>query len=498
MKHEKIHEALNEIQDKYITEATCRKKRQPIRWLAPIAAVLAVAILIGALYKPAANQVPGETTSGILHIIDPTLPPLDIDHGIQTQYLLGKAEYPKMHSYPMLSNDMDAYDLWREDQLAMHAQPEGYADSLDVFWGALMQETMKNPGDGNITCSPVNIYMALAMLAETTDGESRQQILATLGADSIEALRTQAKQVWQAHYNNDALSTSILANSLWLEEGYGFNADTVKLLTEHYYASVFQGNLGSEEMNKVLQAWLDEQTGGLLQEQIQDVKMDPRTVLALASTIYYQVQWVDGFKAEKNTEETFFGANGNTTETFMHRTLSYGPYFWSDRFGAVALNLEDGSRMWLFLPDEGVAPEDIVDEVRAFLAQDPAAYESTYQNQESLIVNLSLPKFDISADLDLADTLRNIGITDIFQPGTADFSPILTQADGGYISDVQHTARVTIDEDGVTAAAFTLIMRAGAGMPPEDEMDFVLNRPFMFYVESQDHLPLFTGIVNNP
>lgn len=498
MKHCKLHEALNEISDKHIEAAAKGKTRRSIRWLAPIAAVLALAVLIGMLHKPAVNHIPDETAPGILQIIDPTSPLPEINHGIQAQYLLGKAEYPKMHSYPLLSNDMDAYDLWRKDQLAMHTQPEDYTDSLNVFWGALMQEIMCNPGNGNITCSPVNIYMALAMLAETTDGQSRQQILDVLGADSIEALRTQAKNVWQAHYNNDTLSTSILANSLWLEEGYGFDADTVKLLVENYYTSVFQGDLGSEEMNKVLQAWLDEQTGGLLQEQIQDVKMDPRTVLALASTVYYQVQWVNDFQEAMNTEETFFGADGSSTETFMHQTLSYGPYYWSDRFGAVALNLEDGSRMWLFLPDEGIAPKDIVSEVQSFLAQDPAAYNSTYKNQKSLIVNLSLPKFDISADLDLGDTLQNMGITDIFVPGTADFSPILTQEDGGYISDVQHAARVAIDEKGVTAAAFTLIMRAGAGMPPDEEMDFVLNRPFLFFVESQDHLPLFTGIVNNP
>ena len=420
-----------------------------------------------------------------------------VDPGIQLQYLVATPDYPKLCGYPLEGNDSAGYQAWREDQTALHNHPEGYADSLASFWENLLTELMAD-GQNNVTCSPVNIYMALAMLAEITDGDSRQQILDTLGADSIEALRLQASQVWQAHYNDDGLSTSILANSLWLEENYGFNQETADLLAENYYASVFQGDLGSSEMNEVLQAWLDQQTGGLLKDQIQQAKLDPASVLALASTIYYRVQWVNGFNEDLNTQDIFHGTNGDSPETFMHQTLSYGPYYWSDNFGAVALSLESGDTMWLILPDEGVNPEDIVGEVQDFLNQDPYSYDTSYENKKDMIVNLSVPKFDISSDLELSDVLKNLGITEIFEEGNADFSPILPQNDDGYICNVQHAARVSINEDGITAAAFTLILRCGSAMPPDDEMDFVLDRPFLFYVESKDGLPLFTGIVNEP
>jgi serine protease inhibitor len=128
----------------------------------------------------------------------------------------------------------------------------------------------------------------------------------------------------------------------------------------------------------------------------------------------------------------------------------------------------------------------------------PLQPDSGYQNKKLIQVNLSLPKFDISADLDLRDVLEGIGITDIFNANNADFTPILPQDDGGYIDEVKHAARVAIDEKGITAAAFTLILRYGAGSPPEDKMDFVLDRPFLFIVESEDGLPLFTGTVMEP
>lgn len=495
MKRNKLSDALGEIRDAHILEAITYKKRRLPSWVYPVAAVLAIAVLVGALWTPAKPKDPQEPTFTIVHVDSNHAP---IDHGIQLQYLVATAQYPELCGYPLKENNSAGYGAWREDQLAMHTQPEGYADSLEPFWEDLTTQLLAGGEGHNVTCSPVNIYMALAMLAEITDGESRQQILDVLGVDSIESLRKQAKDVWQGHYNDDGLSTSILANSLWLEENYGFNQETADFLAENYYASVFQGDLGTAEMNAVLQAWLDQQTGGLLKEQVSKAGLDPMTVLALASTIYYKVQWVDEFKESKNTEGTFHTPTGNRNQVFMNRVLSYGPYYWSDNFGAVALPLEDGSTMWLVLPDNGTKPESIVSEFHRFLEQDPNCYDTIYQNQKDVQVNLSVPKFDVSAGLELENALKKMGITHVFSEADADFSPILPQDDGGFISSVQHAARVAIDEKGVTAAAFTVIDRCGAAMPPEEEIDFVLDRPFLFCVESQDGLPLFAGVVNYP
>ena len=53
--------------------------------------------------------------------------------------------------------------------------------------------------------------------------------------------------------------------------------------------------MASEEFTLALQDWLSEQTGGLLNEQANQIRFDPDTVLALASTIYCSfVEWVEG------------------------------------------------------------------------------------------------------------------------------------------------------------------------------------------------------------
>ena len=368
-----------------------------------------------------------------------------------------------------------------------------YADGLEVFFRGSMPEFLAGAPGENAVCSPLNLYMALALLAEVTDGETRQQVLSLLNSDGIETLRTQAGHVWNAHYGADGANICTLANSVWMDSGLNYDGSVLETLTKHYYASSFQGDLGSPEMDALLQEWINEQTGGLLEEQARNLHMDPATVLALASTIYYRAKWTNEFGEGANTEDVFHSTSGDVTATYMNSCLTYGPYYWGEDFGAVALGLEDGSKMWLVLPDEGLSPEELLASGHALELILGNPYES--ENQKSLRVNLSLPKFDIVADRKLNDALKNLGITDVFSPGTAEFSLIQTE-DDCWLDSVDHAARVAIDEEGVTAAAYTVMLMCGAGMPPMEEMDFILDRPFLFVITSRDNLPLFAGVVN--
>jgi len=420
--------------------------------------------------------------------------------------LLAAPEYPEMAPYPnemafvdessgeFDSEGFDAvYTAWREDRKNQYDQPEGYADGLEAFFRGSMPEFLAGAPGENAVCSPLNLYMALALLAEVTDGETRQQVLSLLNSDGIEALRTQAGHVWNAHYGADGANICTLANSVWMDSALSYDGSVLETLTKHYYASSFQGDLGSPEMDALLQEWINEQTGGLLEEQARNLHMDPATVLALASTIYYRAKWTNEFGEGANTEDVFHSTSGDVTATYMNTCLTYGPYYWGEDFGAVALGLEDGSKMWLVLPDEGLSPEELLASGHALELILGNPYES--ENQKSLRVNLSLPKFDIVADRKLNDALKNLGITDVFSPGTAEFSLIQTE-DDCWLDSVDHAARVAIDEEGVTAAAYTVMLMCGAGMPPMEEMDFILDRPFLFIITSRDNLPLFAGVVN--
>ena len=104
----------------------------------------------------------------------------------------------------------------------------------------------------------------------------------------------------------------------------------------------------------------------------------------------------------------------------------------------------------------------------------------------------SVPKFDLSADLDLINTLKGLGITDLLEAGKADLSG-LTSLDT-FLTQAEQMTRVSVDEEGVEAAAVT-ILAPGAGAPPEETCVMNLNRPFLFVLRNQG-VPLFVGVVN--
>lgn len=252
--------------------------------------------------------------------------------------------------------------------------------------------------------------------------------------------------------------------------------------------------MGSDSYNKALQSWLNEQTGGLLKDQASGLAFTPETVMALATTIYYRAKWSEEFSKSQTSEDTFHADSGDITCEFMHRSDT-GTYYWGEKFGAVNLSLRESGAMKLLLPDEGVTPEALLQDEEAmnFLLGG-----EDWENSKFLIVNLAVPKFDVSSDLNLNAGLQALGVTDVFGDDTADFSPVIENADGVFLSRAEHAARVAIDEEGVTAAAYTVMMEAGAAMPPDEKIDFTLDRPFVFAITSQDGLPLFIGVVNTP
>ena len=409
-----------------------------------------------------------------------------------TQQLAAPVEV-SMPQYPREVNN-DDWDAWWEsyqEKTADMTDPAAMTHWFTTSIPALMQ----NAGNENRVCSPLNIYMALSMLAAVTDGETRQQILDALGAESLDALQKQTAQLWTENSWDDGVVTSVLANSIWLRDGYAYNEETLKKLGEDFYASAFSGEMGSAAYDNKLRDWINEHTGNLLTEQASGLKLDPATVLALVSTIYYRASWSDKFSSTATTQDVFHAPNGDVTADFLHSSDSNTVYY-GDGFSAIGLSLENSGQMWLLKPDDGVDAAELLqnEDALGFLLANGG-----WSQTQRATVNLSLPKFDISSDLDILDTLAQLGMTDVMDDEKSDFTPLTTADSALELTQAKHAARVKIDEDGCEAAAYTILgVEATAMMGPEDEIDFTLDKPFVFAITGIDGLPLFVGLVNQP
>jgi len=500
MKSQKIFDAIGNIGEDLIESANVpalKAEKPRKKWLIPAAAaVLALVVtatIILAPDKSPLSPTASDTVSTQTH--SNSSPPLKSP--TLQKFIVAEADYPTQIHYPNYSEMSDAeynkaLNDWYEDYVGRKELRKTDAD-LNPFLKKSIPQFLSGKDGENVVYSPINVYMALSMLSEICGGESRAQLLSLLGADSIEALRRDAVSVWNANYNDDGRYTSILASSLWLNQDINFKKQTLETLKETYYASSFKGEMGSSDFDKALQDWLNEQTGNLLKDQIGSIKMPPETVISLATTIYFNASWDFDFTKSQTKKAVFKAASGDITCDFMNQgSTQY--YYRAENFAATTKSFSDGGKMTFILPDENKTPEALLKEVNTLdfiCSGGEKGAESDY-----IKVNLSVPKFDVSSQIKLTDGLKALGVTDVFDFTKSNFSPLTEDTDVA-VSSALHGARVKIDEEGCTAAAYTVMNATGATMP-KDEVDFVLDRPFIFVITSQCGLPLFVGIVNTP
>ena len=432
-----------------------------------------------------------------------------------SQYTVAAAKKPETVQRPKETDYADAngrldwqtynaaQEKWHESGSARLKDTELYRGKLDGFLTKSIPVFLGGKTGENSVYSPLNVYLALAMLAETAGSNSRAQLLNLLGAADTEELRKISKALWNANYIDDGVSESLLASSMWLNDEIEFVQPTMDLLAEEYFASSFRGKMGSKEFNDALHAWMNENTGGLLQDQVNGINMDIDTLLTLVTTIYLKAPWAESFSKSGTKPDTFHAKSGDLTCDFLHGKAE-GTVWRDKRFTAAAkdLNLGVGAgAMWFFLPNEGVTPEELLQggDVTSFLLPGEGAH--TWESSNYTTVRLHLPKFDVDAKTDLIPGLKELGVKDVFIPVVADFTPSIknTEELKPYVGEAQHAARVKIDEEGVEAAAFTeiSILKSTAILDPT-VFDFTLDRPFLFAITGADGLPLFVGVVNKP
>ena len=414
---------------------------------------------------------------------------------------LAQPVYPKFPVYPEEPGEGESWEEFFQAQSAyydaLRALRGGGVETaaqahLNDFAGRSTALALAGHEGENAVYSPLSLWSALAMLGQCAQGDSRRQVLDALGVDSVDGLQEEVAQVWRGLYTDDGQSSLILANSIWLNNALGgcYVQETLDTLSQKYYAGAYAVPMGTEEADRAVSGWVKEQTNGLIGGDQPVVRTKAETLALLASSLYYRAGWTDEFNADQTEEDTFTAAAGQESRVdFMHRT-ERASFLRRKGYQAASLGTRLGEMVFV-LPDEGVSPESLL--------QDPdflAGLDIRGRDSRSGEVQWSVPKFDVDSDLGLLDTLSALGIADLLNPDRADLSA-LTDLDA-YVSDAKQLARVKVDEEGVEAAAVTIItMDCTSAMPPMDPEICVmdLDRPFLFVIRTED-IPLFIGVVN--
>lgn len=400
-----------------------------------------------------------------------------------TAYALGAPEYPT----PLVFDDYEG----RNSRL--ETIDEGYLQGVRDFSFTSAGEILNNQKSkgSNTVYSPISLYMALTMLAETTDNSTRGEILNLLSTNDMSLISSETPKLFRSLYTDNEIGKLNLANSLWLSKDFDFNKETIDKLTSNYYAHSFSVDFTNPGTSKNISDWISKYTGGKLGTNPSAFDPNPSQIMSIINTIYFYDQWQSEFDPTLTKAENFNLEDKTTVSCDFMNTQTIQGFSRGDNYTSSSLKFKNDCSMVFVLPDEGVSPYDIIDNPTALA--EAINYMGTSKEKYG-IVNFKIPKFNFSNDLQLNDAIKALGVEKIFS-SEADFSPL--SAKDLFVSTVKQSATIAIDEIGCEAAAYTKIDIFGAGIP-SDKADMILNRPFIFAIKDGNGIPLFIGVINNP
>lgn len=380
-----------------------------------------------------------------------------------------------------------------------------YMDGANGFAFRLTDELLsEKEGGENLLVSPYSVWLPLAALVNGSDETAKKEMLNVLGAGklSTEELNQMAgalnlllsQEDKKAMYQEagEAYEGPLkIANALFVSEN-----GKVKESFARQFETVFGGKLfdvdftdpsAADEGN----AWAKEQTNGAIDKVIDS--FDPATSAAIANALYFSDSWAEQFAKENNTDGVFYGTKGDEQAVFMNQKLKQASYYEDEEMQAVVLDTVKGGEMILCLPKPGTSPEGALESF------DAEKLEKIGQADERS-VQLSLPKFKLESEsFSVKEALEALGV-----PLTDEKAGHLTglmEGEALYLSEAVQKAMVEVDEDGLTAAAVTVMgIERMALLPETDPVEMVFNRPFGFVLTGDagqaGQQVLFAGVVN--
>jgi serpin B len=330
----------------------------------------------------------------------------------------------------------------------------------------------------NLLASPYSVSTALAMTYAGARHRTAQQMADVLHVNLPDDRFHAALGGLIADYNVPRTGYEMsVANRLFGQQHMPFRQPFLDINRHSYGAPLEEVNFASDpEGARVhINDWVADQTRERIQDLLPPGSIDGLTRLVLTNAIYFNGHWKYQFDPDETRDAAFHVGPHDTIQTpTMHQRAEfrYGSF---GNFQMLEMPYTgDDLSMVIMLP----AQPDGLAELQSHLTLE--LFEQSVSSLHEQEVDVYLPKFSYSDEVNLAQTLQHMGMTDAFDLSHADFDGI---ADRDlydlYITGVFHKAFIDVNEVGTEAAAATGVVIGVTSVPPPPP-EFRANHPFLF------------------
>ncbi|SHJ50348.1 Serine protease inhibitor [Tessaracoccus bendigoensis DSM 12906] len=349
------------------------------------------------------------------------------------------------------------------------------AASEALGWAAI-----QGAGPGNQVVSPSSLALSLAMAAEGAEGASEASIDEALGlvgdarSGAYSDLRRSLTGYETSPDRIDLVDPPVtpalhLANRLVTIDREA-EAPFVERLARWFDVPVVATTQG--EAKAVLDAWVNENSGGLIEESA--IEVVPELKVVTQDALLFSAAWATPF--ERDDLALDFDGVGKVDAL---QGIVPARYAEGDRWTAIRLPYDDRLAADVILPKPGVAPTALTE---AELAEAGAALATAPVEQ----VDTTMPVLDLRSKMDLLKALPQIDLNDL--------GGIF---DGAFAGQWWQQSVLQVSAKGTVGAAVTEMGVYESAVLAE--RSFVADRGYVFrVVDTSTSWPLFLASVVDP
>jgi len=336
---------------------------------------------------------------------------------------------------------------------------------------------------GNACVSPLNIAHALGLVMLGSKDETRQEVVQALGYDDHEKAHTELSSALSAVQNTGVASA---AARLFVQAGFELKEPFTTAALDKYNAPPEKVNFNDAEAAcKTINDWTSKETKEMIQKLFDPSDIDPNSMVALCSALYFKGTWDKPF--DEPVDGEFHLDNDNTKKCKLITVKENFAWGWDDELNVqvVELPYTSDSQMILVVPKYYDGLTELEKKLTAEKLSEMVKNLDRTQEEE---VQVTMPKFELEESIDLMKTLQENGVKRIFDAAVNPLSE-MTHA-GLHIGAAVHKVKIVVNEKGTEAAAATgmVAMMRLAPMPILVDAD----HPFMFFIKSKNQV-LFSG-----
>ena len=379
------------------------------------------------------------------------------------------------------------------DTFATDESVESLSDSMNDF-SLNIYKYISDESKGNVFFSPYSIFVALSMTYEGARGDTADQMKNILGFEQNNEVSLCSFGRIYNLLNIDAEYILNTANALWTKKDYPFLDEYLSFIDNYYMGKATDLDFSDPaKAAEIINDWVEENTGGKIDDMLSSSDISPGTVLILSNAIYFKGLWLTQFDVEATVDREFKISSGETIDVSTMVSTNSDVFFnYSENEYLQLLELPykgDDVSMVILLPKE-----NNIDIIENKLSKENLTnwLNSMYPTK----IDIFLPKFNFTTEYNLKNILIDMGLDIIFSYN-ADFSG-MNGFGGLFIGKVLHKAFVEVNEEGSEAAAATTVHVLETAIPGPVTV-FNADHPFLFLIQHKESgTILFIGKIENP